>query len=79
MPYQLVELSPVANDLEQLGTKEKFWFYFSDDTVNLQLFKYSRPGTGEHWSESVLLSYVICLTFHMLAMIWRDTMVDSVW
>ncbi|CHR93973.1 Uncharacterised protein [Salmonella enterica subsp. enterica serovar Typhi] len=51
MPYQLVELSPVANDLEQLGTKEKFWFYFSDDTVNLQLFKYSRLGTGEHWSE----------------------------
>ncbi|HCT9657340.1 hypothetical protein [Klebsiella pneumoniae] len=51
MPYQLVVLSPVANDLEQLGTKEKFWFYYSHDTVNLQLFKYSRPGTGEHWSE----------------------------
>ena len=48
MPYQLVVLSPVANDLEQLGTKEKFWFYYSHDTVNLQLFKYSRPGTGEH-------------------------------
>ncbi|MCS2166561.1 hypothetical protein [Scandinavium manionii] len=51
MPYQLVVLSPVASDLEQLGTKEKFWFYYSHDKVNPQLFKYSRPGTGEHWSE----------------------------
>jgi len=51
MPYQVVVLNPVANDLEQLGTKEKFWFYNSDDTVRLQLFKYSRTGTGEHWSE----------------------------
>ncbi|MEB2439841.1 hypothetical protein [Citrobacter braakii] len=49
MPFQLVVLNPVANDLEQLGTKEKFWF--SQDTENSQLFKYSRPGTGEHWSE----------------------------
>ncbi len=51
MPYDLVELSPVANDLEQLGTKEKFWFFYADDTETLQLFKYSRAGTGEHWSE----------------------------
>lgn len=51
MPFRLVELNLVANDLEQLGTKEKFWFYYPHDTVNLQLFKYSRPGTGEHWSE----------------------------
>ncbi|WP_409306149.1 hypothetical protein [Pectobacterium sp. B1J-3] len=51
MPFQLVVLSPVANDLEQLGTKEKFWFYYSHDTTTLQLFKYSRLGTGEHWSE----------------------------
>lgn len=51
MPFNLVTLSPVANDLEQLGTKEKFWFYYSHDAVNLQLFKYSRAGTGEHWSE----------------------------
>lgn len=51
MAFQLIELNPVANDLEQLGTKEKFWFYYSHDTLNLQLFKYSRAGTGEHWSE----------------------------
>lgn len=42
MTYQLVTLSPVANDLEQLGTKEKFWFYYANDTDNLQLFKYSK-------------------------------------
>lgn len=56
MSFELVKLNPVANDLEQLGTKEKFWFYYSnDDEADMQepryLFKYSRAGTGEHWSE----------------------------
>lgn len=51
MSFRVISLSTVANDLEQLGTKEKFWFYCADDLENLQLFKYSRTGTGEHWSE----------------------------
>lgn len=55
MPFELMMLSPVANDLEQLGTKEKFWFYYTHDEANFQrpthLFKYSRAETGEHWSE----------------------------
>lgn len=51
MPFKLVVLNAVASDLEQLGTKEKFWFYYSRNAVDLHLFKYSRPGTGEHWSE----------------------------
>lgn len=46
MPFQIVEPSQLANDLEQLGTKEKFWY-----AENSMMFKYSRPGTGEHWSE----------------------------
>jgi len=51
MPYKFVELTPVVNDIEQLGTKEKFWFFYEGDKENLQLFKYSRAQTGEHWSE----------------------------
>jgi hypothetical protein len=34
---------------EQLGSKRKFWFRHADD--ELWLFKYARPGTGEHWAE----------------------------
>lgn len=51
MPYPLIEVSLVANDLEQLGTKEKFWFFYPHDSINKQLFKYSWKNTGEHWSE----------------------------
>ncbi|MFN1141778.1 hypothetical protein [Serratia quinivorans] len=51
MPYELIVLSPVANDIEQLGTKEKFWFCYADDLSKDWLFKYSREATGEHWSE----------------------------
>lgn len=42
---------PVASDLEQLGTKEKFWFAYMGTNARLWLFKFSRAGTGEHWSE----------------------------
>lgn len=56
MPFELLPINPDANDLEQLGTKEKFWLYDSNnDEANMhrsrQLFKYSRVSTGEHWSE----------------------------
>lgn len=61
MPYNLVQLNPVANDLEQLGTKEKFWFFYSHDTETLQLFKYSRAGTGEHWSEKCAAEFCTLL------------------
>ncbi|EEV6025940.1 MULTISPECIES: hypothetical protein [Escherichia] len=49
--YRLEHLAPVASDLEQLGTKEKFWFSPMDTEPRLWLFKFSRAGTGEHWSE----------------------------
>lgn len=42
-----------ADDLEQLGTKEKFWFVDSSKANEKWLFKYSRENTGEHWSEKV--------------------------
>lgn len=46
-------ITPSAEDLEQLGTKEKFWFHFPENPELSWLFKYSRTNTGEHWSEKV--------------------------
>ncbi len=36
-------------DIENIGTKEKFWF--NHQNFGLCLFKKARPGTGEDWSE----------------------------
>ena len=66
MTYQLVTLSPVANDLEQLGTKEKFWFYYANDTDNLQLFKYSREGANKQVISSQADSLI------KISRIWAD-------
>lgn len=37
---------------EQLGSKPKFWFLLPGDTQPW-LFKYTREGTGEDWSEKI--------------------------
>jgi hypothetical protein len=42
--------SPVLT--EQLGSKPKFWFRMNDEEQEW-LFKYTREGTGEHWSEKI--------------------------
>ena len=36
---------------EAMGTKKKFWC--RDEHSRHWLFKFSRPGTGEHWSEKI--------------------------
>lgn len=51
MAYPVIQIDAVPQDLEQLGTKEKFWFPYDGDEGNLWLFKYSKGVTGEHWSE----------------------------
>jgi hypothetical protein len=51
MAYPLMPLTTKASDLEQLGTKEKFWFFREEEEIKSWLFKFSRAGTGEHWSE----------------------------
>ncbi|CAA6800885.1 MAG: Unknown protein [uncultured Sulfurovum sp.] len=48
--YRIEEIT-ARDEMEQLGTKEKFWFY--DENNNKKLFKIGRPGTGEDWSEKV--------------------------
>jgi hypothetical protein len=37
--------------IEQMGTKPKFWFVHIDNKD--WLFKYNRPNTGEDWSEKI--------------------------
>jgi len=50
MSFEVKQINVNAEDFEQLGTKEKFWFRFKGGNVKW-LFKYSRGDTGEHWSE----------------------------
>lgn len=50
MPYK-IETITSRDEMEQLGTKEKFWFYDKNDKK--KLFKIGRPGTGEDWAEKV--------------------------
>ena len=38
--------------MEQMGSKEKFWYHDQNDKKN-KLFKVGRPGTGENWAEKV--------------------------
>ncbi|EPZ5420233.1 hypothetical protein ACXOL9_002607 [Vibrio parahaemolyticus] len=52
MTFEIKRLYVSPDDLEQLGTKEKFWFWFKGGTRRW-LFKYSRESTGEHWSEKI--------------------------
>lgn len=50
MKYEIVEVGEgVSSQLEQLGTKEKFWFI--DQSSKRTLFKAERLASGEHWSE----------------------------
>ena len=52
MSYPIVTVLPDSfTQLEQLGTKAKFWYPF--DEKQKALFKAGRPGTGENWAEKV--------------------------
>jgi len=57
MPYEIYTIEASPSDIEQLGTKEKFWF-LDEETNKKWLFKYSRENTGEHWSEKV--AQILC-------------------
>lgn len=48
-PIFIVKDEP--ENIEQLGTKEKFWYLNSEGES--YLFKFSRENTGEHWSEKI--------------------------
>ena len=45
---------------ERLGTKDKFWCRPTGENV-LWLFKFPRPGSGEHWAEKIAAEVAGCL------------------
>jgi hypothetical protein len=52
MTYPIVAIPEDAPaQLEQLGTKNKFWYW--DENDQRMMFKCGRPGTGENWAEKV--------------------------
>ncbi|MCY4420884.1 MAG: hypothetical protein OXC42_06480 [Gammaproteobacteria bacterium] len=52
MTYPIVELNQVESfQLEQVGTKTKFWY--RDERGQKILFKEGRPDMGENWAEKV--------------------------
>lgn len=53
--YRVWDVAEGQKDcIEQLGTKRKFWFSMEDGGHKHDwLFKFSRPNTGEHWSEKI--------------------------
>jgi len=52
MPYPVLQVPlDASTQLEQLGTKGKFWF--RAENGSRVLFKEGRPGTGENWAEKV--------------------------
>jgi hypothetical protein len=73
MTYPIIHIKNY-DEIEQIGTKEKFWFYDEQDRVR-QLFKIGRSGTGENWSEKVTselahLLNIPCATYDFA--IWND-------
>lgn len=55
MPYPVVRIhAEWRPETEPMGSKTKFWFRRQDDPAGGDwLFKYPRPGTGEHWAEKI--------------------------
>lgn len=51
--FDFENLTCTRDVLEQLGSKEKFWFYKIGSSEERFLFKFSRTNTGEHWSEKI--------------------------
>lgn len=75
MVYPVIRLPDDApTQLEQLGTKAKFWYRGQND--RRMLFKKGRPGTGENWAEKVCCEIARLLNIphaeYDLA-VWRDS------
>jgi hypothetical protein len=72
-PYTIFTvLKDASSQLEQLGTKSKFWYRDSDNNV---LFKEGRPETGENWAEKVCCEICVLLGLphaHYDFAVWRN-------
>jgi hypothetical protein len=71
-PFPIFEVfSAMRSDVEQLGSKPKFWF--KSDGENW-LFKEARANTGEDWAEKVASEIALLLglpTHHTKLAIWE--------
>ncbi len=66
MPYPIIEIHD-RDEIEPLGTKEKFWFY-EKGTGSRYLFKIGRVKTGKKKLRVNLQNYYVC---HVWIMILR--------
>ena len=56
--YPIIEIPVAASETsEQVGTKFKFWY-----DEHSKMFKLGREGTGEHWSEKIVIAAEIPAT-----------------
>ncbi len=71
--FEMIRVPDEASvDSEQLGTKEKFWYWHNNQRY---LFKAVRPDTGEHWSEKVACELCTLLGLphaHYELAVWKD-------
>lgn len=62
MTYSIINIPQFEpTQLEQLGTKSKFWYW--DENKVSTLFKQGRPNTGENWAEKI--SCEICASLDL--------------
>ena len=60
--YPVIEVLPEwAPQTEGMGSKAKFWYLQPGDTESYWLFKYPRPGRGEHWAEKIAAEVAMLL------------------
>lgn len=50
--YPIIEVDVAERNQEDMGSKSKFWYTRQEDGAQW-LFKYPRPGSGEHWAEKI--------------------------
>ncbi len=71
--FSIIEVtSAMRSEVEQLGSKPKFWFRYNDKNW---LFKEARANTGEDWSEKLASEIARLLdlpTHHTELAIWED-------
>ena len=71
-PFPILEVVPaMRGDVEQLGSKPKFWFKYQGENW---LFKEARANTGEDWSEKIASEVASLLglpTHHAELAVWQ--------
>jgi hypothetical protein len=71
--FEIITIPDEApEDSEQLGTKEKFWYWQNNQ---LCLFKAARLNTGEHWAEKIACELCTLLGLphaHYELAIWKE-------